>query len=72
MKLPSIRRRSTDSIVGPLAKIVKNLEGHAAQQSLASDNKADRATRLLREVQDHDAEARRALAARDKIASLIG
>jgi hypothetical protein len=72
MKLPTIRRRSTDAIVGPLAKIVKKLDAHAARQNAEADRKVAAATRLQLQSQDHTAEVRRALAARDKIAGLLG
>lgn len=65
-------RRSTDAIVGPLSKIVKKLDAHAARQNAEADRKADVAIRLQLQAQEHTTEAGRALAARDKIAGLLG
>ncbi|UJX45780.1 hypothetical protein [Xanthobacter sp. YC-JY1] len=72
MKLPSIRRRSTDSIVGPLSKIVKKLDAHAARQNAEADRKVAEAAKLQRQSKEHTTEAARALAASGKIAGLLG
>lgn len=70
MKL--LRKRSVDTIVGPLSKIVADLDAHAAAQERDSAIRTTMATKLLSKAADHATEAARARAARNKIASLIG
>lgn len=70
--MPLFRRPTTDSIVGPLSKIVKKLEAHAARQNAEADRKVAVATQLQLQSKEHTSEAGRALAARDKIAGLLG
>jgi len=66
------RRRTTDSIVRPLTKIVNALDAHAKQQAHAAQNTTVKAAQLLSQSEAHRTESQAAADRRAKIADLIG